>query len=95
MESANIAVAKNQFSRLIERVKQGESILITDRNRPVARLEPLLSHAAALEGLHADGLLTPPASRLDVAAFLAMPAPELPADHSLARAILAEREEAP
>jgi prevent-host-death family protein len=93
MQTANIATAKNQFSRLLEQVKQGESILITERNRPIARLEPLLAHAAALESLHADGVLTPPKSRLDLAAFLAMPAPGLSADCSLSRAVLAEREE--
>ncbi len=93
MQTANIAVAKNQFSRLIDQVKQGESILITERNRPVARLEPLLVHSAALESLYADGLLTPPKSRLDLVAFLAMPAPSLSADHSLTQAVIAEREE--
>ncbi len=93
MQTANIAAAKNQFSRLIDQVKQGESILITERNRPVARLEPVLVHSAALESLHADGLLTLPKSRFDLVAFLAMPAPSLTADHSLRQAVIAEREE--
>lgn len=94
MESASIATAKNQFSRLIDRVKHGESILITERNRPVARLEPLLEHGTALETLHAGGLLSPPKSRLDLAAFFAMPAPSLTASASLSRAIFDERQEA-
>lgn len=93
MQTANIATAKNQFSRLIEQVKQGESILITERNRPVARLEPLLSHDTELEALHALGLLSPPKSRLDVAAFLSMPKPSLAAGASLSQAIISEREE--
>jgi len=93
MQTANIATAKNQFSRLIDQVKQGESILITERNRPVARLEPLLVHSTALEALHAGGLLTPPKSLLDLAAFLAMPTSSLTAGHSLSQAIIAEREE--
>jgi len=93
MQTANIATAKNQFSRLIEQVKQGETILIMERNRPVARLEPLLIHDSALETLHAGGLLTSPRSRLDLAAFLAMPAPDLSAGNSLSQAIVAEREE--
>jgi prevent-host-death family protein len=93
MKSANIAVAKNQFSRLIDRVKDGESILITERNRPVARLEPLLDHGSALEALHSDGLLTPSVSRLDLAAFMAMPATGLSATQSLSQAVIEEREE--
>ena len=59
----------------------------------VARLEPLLVHSATLEALHADGLLTPPKSHLDLAAFLAMPTSSLSAGHSLGQAIIAEREE--
>jgi prevent-host-death family protein len=39
--TASITEAKNNLSKLIKRVRQGESILILDRNVPVARLEPL------------------------------------------------------
>lgn len=39
MITASVATTKNQLSRLLRRVKLGESILITDRNRPVARLD--------------------------------------------------------
>jgi antitoxin (DNA-binding transcriptional repressor) of toxin-antitoxin stability system len=34
---------KNQLSALVDRVRQGESILILDRGRPVARLESVLA----------------------------------------------------
>lgn len=37
----NIHEAKTQFSRLIERVEQGEEIVIARAGRPVARLVPL------------------------------------------------------
>ena len=49
MRRATIANAKNQFSRLLDAVRAGESILILDRDRPVARLEPVTdAHAHEL-----------------------------------------------
>ena len=41
MKMASITEAKNNLSALIDRVKNGASILIVDRGRPVARLEPV------------------------------------------------------
>jgi prevent-host-death family protein len=92
MKTSNIANAKNQFSRLIEQVKQGETIVITDRNRPVARLQPLEAGGTPLDALHASGLLSPPRSALDVPAFLGAARPTLPEAGSLRDAILSERE---
>jgi prevent-host-death family protein len=43
MKIATISEAKNGLSALLDRVRHGESILITDRSRPVARLEPVVS----------------------------------------------------
>jgi prevent-host-death family protein len=43
MRRATITEAKNGLSALLEQVKSGESILITDRGVPVARLEPARS----------------------------------------------------
>jgi prevent-host-death family protein len=40
MKRATITQAKNGLSALIDQVKAGESVLITDRGVPVARLEP-------------------------------------------------------
>jgi prevent-host-death family protein len=42
MKSATISETKNRLSALLDRVRHGESILITDRSRPVARLEPVV-----------------------------------------------------
>jgi prevent-host-death family protein len=93
MQIANIASAKNQFSRLIEQVRQGETIVITDRNRPVAQLRPLDNADSSLAALHASGLLSPPDHALDLDAFLAAPRATLAANASLRAAILEEREE--
>ncbi len=47
MKKASITEAKNNLSALIDSVKGGSSVLIVDRGRPVARLEPIV-------GLHPD-----------------------------------------
>jgi prevent-host-death family protein len=62
MKKASISETKNSLSRLLERVKRGETILITDRDRPVARLEPVGAALAAeregrLDRLQRAGLL--------------------------------------
>ena len=41
MATVTITQAKTHLSSLIKKVRHGESILILDRNIPVARLEPL------------------------------------------------------
>jgi prevent-host-death family protein len=41
MKKASITEAKNNLSALIDSVKSGSSVLIVDRGRPVARLEPV------------------------------------------------------
>ena len=46
MKAATITQAKNQLSALIDRVRHGETIVITDRGRPVARLVSALTDAA-------------------------------------------------
>lgn len=94
MKTANIATAKNQLSRLLKRVKRGETILITDRNHPVARLEPVSETDDTLQRLQALGVLTPPnQGPLDVRAFLKAPRAKLRPNHALSAAVLSEREE--
>ena len=41
MKRASITEAKNNLSQLIDHVKGGSPVLIVDRGRPVARLEPV------------------------------------------------------
>ena len=45
MKTATITQAKNGLSALIDLVRGGESVVITDRGRPVARIEPVTSVA--------------------------------------------------
>src|SRR5678809_661438 len=46
MKTATLTEAKNQLSALIDLVRHGETIVITDRGRPVARLVSALTGAA-------------------------------------------------
>jgi prevent-host-death family protein len=46
MRRTSISETKNQLSALIDRVRNGERILITDRNRPVAQLVPVAEGSA-------------------------------------------------
>lgn len=99
MVTASVATAKNELSRLLRRVKRGERVIITERNHPIAQLQPFTASAddasdTALAALYEAGVLIAPATPgLDVAAFLALPTVAPLAGQSLTAAILAEREE--
>jgi prevent-host-death family protein len=41
MKTASISEAKNRLSAYIDPVRRGETVQITDRGNPVARLVPL------------------------------------------------------
>ena len=53
MKTASISQTKNQLSALLDQVWQGETIVITDHDRPVAKLVP----AQAENGEEAAGAL--------------------------------------
>jgi prevent-host-death family protein len=99
MITANVASAKNNLSRYLRRVKAGERIVITERNRPIAQLQPFVAESStetdgALLSLYEAGLLAAPTGpALDVVAFLAAARPVLPSGQSLSSAVLAERED--
>jgi prevent-host-death family protein len=71
MKRASISEAKNGLSALLDRVRQGQSIVIEDRGVPIARLESL--GGAAPEGrlarLERDGLIRRAPDRLPAAFF--------------------------
>lgn len=95
MRKASISETKNHLSKLLEEVKSGTTILILDRNRPVARLEPVASdretNADRFAQLVRQGLVTGPKCVLDLESFLAADAPGLPAGVSSIRTLLDER----
>jgi prevent-host-death family protein len=64
VKRASITEAKNNLSALIDSVKGGSPVLIVDRGRPVARLEPVTGHRAdddhRLARLVREGIVRPP-----------------------------------
>jgi prevent-host-death family protein len=69
MISAGVKEIKNNLSRYLLHVKQGEEIVITERGKPLARIvkenQGKRSMRAALSDLIDKGVLTLPTSRLD------------------------------
>jgi prevent-host-death family protein len=62
MKTATITEVKNQLSAIIDRVKAGESVVVTDRGQPVATIEPVRAdadQAAWLRRLERSGTVRP------------------------------------
>lgn len=98
MKIASITQTKNQLSALIDAVKNGESVLIMDRDRPVARLEPVLADnthtdpEGRLARLERAGIIR--RSRTNKPSKLLQESPpKAKKGASILRALLAEREE--
>ena len=97
MKTVTISEAKNHLSELLLRVKRGETVLILDRDRPVARLEPLGQYEdahddARLEELERRGVIRRPKRRPGKNLLETLPpAPQVKAD--VLAALLAERDE--
>ena len=94
MRSVNIAVLKNELSRYLSEVRQGEEFLIRDRKIPIAKIVPLrqAGEPGAEElALAASGKLRLPETALP-ASFWSMPAPRLTLKRAIA-AVRAERDE--
>ena len=54
---------KNNLSRYLEQVRDGDEVIVTDRGRPVARLSSIDKSTDRLADLVAAGLVRPPANR--------------------------------
>jgi prevent-host-death family protein len=97
MKKTSITEAKNQLSALIAGLKGGSPVLIVDRGRPVARLEPVTSGPASdpdgrLSGLIRDGIVRPARAAPRRALFVDQP-PRPNAGASAVAALLEERRE--
>lgn len=70
MERVSISRLKDQLSAYLKRVQAGETVLVLDRGKPVAKLERVEAGAdedARYRRLVAAGLLRPPAKPFDSA----------------------------
>ena len=96
MKKVSIAEAKNNLSALIDSVKGGSPVLIVDRGRPVARLEPVSGLRADEDGrlarLVREGIVRPARRVMPKALFAAKPPRSKPGVSGV-RALLDERRE--
>ncbi len=95
MKKASLTETKNRLSALIDEVREGETILVLDRGRPVARIESVVGREPGspgrLERLERKGLVkrAPGSAAVDV---LSTPPPHAKRGASVLEALLAERD---
>jgi prevent-host-death family protein len=97
MKKASITQAKNNLSALIDGLKSGSAVLIVDRGRPVARLEPVTTGTGAeqhgrLSRLVREGIVRPARGPLPRELLTEQP-PRAKGGASIVRALLEERRE--
>jgi prevent-host-death family protein len=93
MAHATITEVKNGLSAIIDRVKAGEAIVVTDRGIPVAVIEPVhgrVDVADRLSRLERNGLLRR-ASAPPPLALMGDPGPTVEGDTSAVDLVLEER----
>ena len=93
MKRASISETKNNLSAYLDLVKQGETILIVDRDRPVAKLEPIYQEKSAegrLSRLERAGIIRRGAGKR-LKEIIETPPPA--AEASVLEALLEERQE--
>jgi prevent-host-death family protein len=97
VKKASITEAKNNLSALIDGLRGGSAILIVDRGRPVARLEPVTTgleaeHDGRLLRLVRDGIVRPRRAAPPPTLFSQQP-PRAKTGASAVKALLDERRE--
>jgi prevent-host-death family protein len=93
MKTVNISDLKARLSAHIKMVKNGEEVVVCDRNKPVARIVPcqLEDRSAQERRLIARGVLTPPLKRRPASASWPEPAGNV-SDEAMERVWREERE---
>ena len=93
MKKASITEAKNNLSALIDSVKGGSPVLIVDRGRPVARLEPVNARSdddGRLARLVREGIVRSARATVPKALFTSKP-PRAKKGVSAVRALVEDR----
>ena len=97
MRRVSVSEARNDLYALVEEVRRGESLVVTQSGEPVARVEPYLDVATKLdeaaEGLVRRQVADPPRTALNVERFLAEPAPRLGEGFSASGTVAKERDQ--
>jgi prevent-host-death family protein len=94
MRSVNIAELKNQLSRYLTFAKDGEEVIIRDRNLPVAKLVPFSSDDAGEVELLlvAAGKMRMPKASVEVDKLLKVPTGTVAGNEGI-QALLNDRED--
>lgn len=98
MRSVSVSKLKAELSAYLAMVKAGEEVLVTDRQKPVAKLVPLppaTDHWARLQEMERQGIVRLPKQRPTREwweAFDKLPMPDDP-DGLALKALIADRDE--
>ena len=99
METVGIAELRNGLSSYLRKVRQGEEILVRDRNTPIAKIVPLsltADYDEEILALAARGILRlpeKPMEELDLELFRPRPGEEEIPTEVLVNAVIAARDE--
>ncbi len=96
MKTATITEAKNGLSALIDRVRAGESVVITDRGVPVAVIEPAMQRVDVedrIAALERRGLVRPPKDPMALDRLLQRQPVRLDRDVDVVAMVVEDREE--
>ena len=92
MKNAKISELRDKLSEYLARVRKGETVIVYDRDTPIARIDPIAPATGETSALVLDGyrrgVLTPPKIR-DGAKLPPRPKPKMPV--GLLEALLEER----
>lgn len=89
MRSVNIGELKNQLSAYLQFVRNGEEIIVRDRNTPVARILPIRADSLTDHEtqLVASGAMSPPLEEINWDAFFAEDTGEDVSEETIAQAV--------
>jgi len=87
--SVGVRELRQDASKVLDLVKSGESVIVTEWGKPVAEIRPI--HATTMQDLIDAGLVTPAKDKFDPKVFEPLPNPE---GRSLLKEFLKERREA-
>lgn len=97
MKRVCVSKAKSGLTELLDEVRRGETVLITEGGNPVARLEPYevsgLVDDEVAAALVRRGVVRPPRTRLDVDRFLARRLPQIGEGLSASEIVIEERDD--
>ena len=82
MRTVNIGTLKNQLSAYLQYVRNGEEVVVKDRNVPVARILPIQARDFAAEEaqLISSGAMKLPENEMDWELFWSRPKANVPHD---------------